>query len=185
MNFIRHYELEGKHAPFPASQPYWLGYDPVKAVTVYRNRQAKEQGTRLHEWAAETIRLKIRQRGNKSYLSAYINDAIGFGMKPEVVLYYSDLFFGTADAISFEENVLRIHDLKTGVTPVHIEQLVVYAALFCLEYKIKPRVIKAIELRIYQNGVEEMPLIYRAPSEQVDAAMKQIVELDKAIRASM
>lgn len=34
--------------------------------------------------------------------------------------------------------MLRIHDLKTGISPVHMDQLLIYAALFCLEYKIKP-----------------------------------------------
>lgn len=70
-------------------------------------------------------------------------------MSTEVVLYYSDRFFGTADSISFRNGVLRIHDLKTGKTPVHMDQLMVYAALFCLEYKIKPGDID-FELRIYQ-----------------------------------
>ena len=66
-------------------------------------------------------------------------------------LFYSDNCFGTADAICFRDGFLRIHDLKTGVTPAHMEQLLVYAALFCLEYVIKPSDIDS-ELRIYQGG---------------------------------
>ena len=60
--------------------------------------------------------------------------------------------FGTADAISFneKEKLLRIHDLKTGTTPAHMEQLMIYAALFCLEYHKNPKQFNT-ELRIYQN----------------------------------
>lgn len=71
-------------------------------------------------------------RLNKT-LNAYVNDAIGYKMIPEQILFYSDNCFGTADAIVFRNGLLRIHDLKTGVIPAHMEQLEVYAALFCLE----------------------------------------------------
>ena len=84
-------------------------------------------------------------------VKAYINDGIGYRMTPEQVLYFSDLFFGTADSICFRNNFLRIHDLKTGTVQAHIEQLEIYAALFCLEYAIRPGDIE-IELRIYQNN---------------------------------
>ena len=84
-------------------------------------------------------------------LILYINDSIGFRMDPEVLLYHSDNCFGTSDAISFSNNVLRISDLKTGDTEAHIEQLFTYAALFCLEYRFKPSDI-LIETRLYQFG---------------------------------
>jgi hypothetical protein len=71
-------------------------------------------------------------------------------MTPEQVLYFSENCFGTADAISFDGRLLRIHDLKTGDTPAHIEQLYIYAALFCMEYHISPSTIN-FELRIYQH----------------------------------
>lgn len=51
-------------------------------------------------------------------------------MTPEQILYYSDRWFGTADSIAFDKNMLRIHDLKTGRRPAKMEQLMVYAALF-------------------------------------------------------
>lgn len=72
-------------------------------------------------------------------------------MTPEVILFYSELFYGTADAIRFDEkkSLLRIHDLKTGINPVSMEQLYIYVALFCLEYHIRPGDIQ-IETRIYQ-----------------------------------
>lgn len=84
----------------------------------------------------------------------YINDGVGYRMNTEQALVYSEHIFGHADTISFRNNFLRIHDLKTGSNPAHMEQLEVYAALFCLEYKTKPSDIN-IELRLYQwDGVE-------------------------------
>lgn len=178
MNFTKHSNLEGLHAPFSASKSQWLRYDDAKAVEVYRNKQAAALGTRLHEWAAETISLGIKQARTKKTLNAFINDAIGFKMSPEVVLYYSDRFFGTADAISFKDNVLRIHDLKTGKTSVHMEQLMVYAALFCLEYRKKPGEIE-MELRIYQN--DEI-LYFNPTAEDIAPIMDKIVHFDKLLK---
>ena len=177
MNFIKHSKLEGLHAPFSASQPSWLNYDEEKAIAAFRNVKAKEMGTRLHAWAKETIDLRIKQPKSKKTLYSYVNDAIGFRMDTEVVLYYSDYFFGTADAISFRDNVLRIYDLKTGKGPVHIEQLMIYAALFCLEYKVKPGDID-IELRIYQN--DEIRYHTPDPTELLPI-MDHIVRLNKIL----
>lgn len=177
MLFNSHRNLEGLHAPFSASQSHWLRYDDEKAVDVYVNKKAAEMGTRLHCWAKSTIDLGIKQPRSKKTLYAYVNDAIGFKMDTEVVLYYSERFFGTADAISFRNNMLRIHDLKTGKTPVHIEQLMVYAALFCLEYRVKPADID-IELRIYQND----EVLYHNPTaEEIVPIMDKIVHLDSIL----
>ena len=177
MNFNQHFRLNGLHAPFSPSQPSWLNYTDEKALDVYSNKKAAEMGTRLHNWAKETIDLGIRQPRSKKTIYAYVNDAIGFRMDTEVVLYYSDRFFGTADAISFKNNFLRIHDLKTGTSPVHIEQPLVYAALFCLEYKIKPSDIK-IELRIYQNDEIQ---IYEPEEGEVEEVMNKIIHLDELL----
>lgn len=177
MKFIDHYNLRGLHASFSPSQPSWLRYDDDKAMEVYTNRKASELGTKLHEWAKETIDLGIKQPRSKKTIYAYVNDAIGFKMDTEVVLYYSERFFGTADAICFRNNVLRIHDLKTGKGPVHIEQLMVYAALFCLEYHVKPGEIE-MELRIYQND----EILYHKPTaEDILPIMDKIVHLDKVL----
>lgn len=177
MNFIKHSNLEGLHAPFGASKSSWLRYDDNKAISYFQNMKAKEIGTRLHAWAKETIDLGIKQPKSKKTIYSYINDAIGFKMSTEVVLYYSDFFFGTADAICFRNNKLRIHDLKTGITPVHIEQLEIYAALFCLEYKIRPSDIE-IELRIYQND----EILYHNPEpEDILEIMDKIVHLNKVL----
>lgn len=178
MNFIKHGNLSGLHAPFSASQSAWLRYDDEKAIEVYQNRKAAEMGSKLHDWAKRTIDLGIKQPRSKKTLYSYVNDAIGYGMSTEVVLMYSDHFFGTADAISFRDGMLRIHDLKTGKIPAHIEQLLVYAALFCLEYHYKPEDIK-IELRIYQND----EVLYHIPEpEEVNAVIDKIVHLDELLR---
>ena len=180
MNFVKHSNLEGLHAPFSASQSSWLRYDEAKAIEVFKSKQAAEIGTRLHAWAKETIDLGIKQPRSNKTLYAYVNDAIGYKMSTEVVLYYSDYFFGTADAISFRKNMLRIHDLKTGrVGKIedHIEQLEVYAALFCLEYKIRPGEID-MELRVYKN---DEVLVHKPTAEDILPIMDKIVSLNKIL----
>lgn len=176
MNFVKHSNLEGFHAPFSASQSAWLRYDTEKALTVYDNMRAKERGTKLHDWAKRTIDLGIKQPRSNKTLYAYVNDAIGFKMSTEVVLYYSPYFFGTADAISFRNNKLRIHDLKTGKSG-HMEQLEVYAALFCLEYKIKPGDIQ-MELRLYKDNEV---IVHEPTAEDILPIMDKIMSLNKAL----
>lgn len=178
MNFVRHSNLNGLHAPFSPSQSSWLRYDDDRAMEVFLNKKAAEMGTRLHAWAKETIDLGIKQPKSKKTLYAYVNDAIGFKMSTEVVLFYSERFFGTADSISFRGNFLRIHDLKTGKIKAEMEQLEIYAALFCLEYKVKPESI-GMELRLYQND----EIIYHNPTpEDIHAIMDKIVHLDQVIQ---
>ena len=186
MIFNNHYKLSGLHAPFTASQPAWIRYDDDKAREVYERKRSAELGTRLHAWAKETIDLGIKQPRSKKTLYEYVNDAIGFKMATEVVLFYSDRFFGTADAISFREDkktgrwVLRIHDLKTGVVgkpDKHFEQLKVYAALFCLEYKFKPHEID-ISLGVYKQ--DEVAFCEPDPDE-ILYIMNRIIHLDKLI----
>lgn len=177
MNFANHSDLSGLHAPFSPSQSHWLRYSDDKAMEVYENKKASEMGTILHAWAKDTIDLRIKQPRSSKTLYAYVNDAIGFKMDTEVVLFYSPRFFGTADAISFRKNFLRIHDLKTGKNPAKMEQLMVYAALFCLEYRIKPSDIE-MELRIYQN--DEI-VIFNPTAEDILPIMDKIVHLDKLL----
>ena len=177
MLFNKHKILEGLHAPFSPSQSSWLRYTDEKAIEVYSNRKAAEMGSRLHQWAKDTIDLKIKQPKSKRTLYAYVNDAIGYKLDTEVVLFYSERFFGTADAIGFRDGVLRIHDLKTGKTAVHMEQLEIYAALFCLEYKVKPSDID-IELRIYQN---DTIIVHQPTAEDVVRVMDKIIHLDKLL----
>ena len=139
------------HATFGASQYHWINYSVDKMLQVFKNNKAKQLGTELHAHAANCIKYHTKLRG-KQTLALYVNDAIGYRMQPEQILYYSPYFFGTADAIYFNERtkVLRIHDLKTGVTKPSFHQLEIYAALFCLEYNYKPGDLD-IYLRLYQN----------------------------------
>ena len=111
-------------------------------------------------------------------IKTYVNDSIGFKMEPEQVLYYSENFFGTADAIIFRDKTLRIHDLKTGtITQGKMEQLMIYAALFCLEYEVRPGDIE-MELRIYQlNDI----LVSLPQVDEILPIMDHIKTFDKAI----
>lgn len=178
MNFAKHYDLEGKHAPFSASQSHWLRYTDDKILSSITSMKAKERGTKLHAWAKETIDLRIEQPRLKETLYMYVNDAIAYEMDTEVVLYYSENFFGTADAISFRNNFLRVHDLKTGRTRVHMEQLLLYMAYFCLEYRVKPEDID-MEARIYQNNDI---LVHVPESEEILSLMDRVVYLDDIIK---
>lgn len=173
---------EGDHAFLGASNYHWLNYDEEKLATRYKNfLSAQVMGTRLHALACEHIKLGIKMPKNKATLNSYINDAIGFRMQPEQVLYFSENCYGTADAIAFKEkdSFLRIHDLKTGSTPASIHQLEIYAALFCLEYKVKPSDI-GMELRIYQND----DILIASPTvEDILPIMDKIITFDKVIES--
>lgn len=138
---------------------------------------ATQKGTILHDFAAQCIKLGQKLPKSQKTLNMYVNDAIGFKMTPEQPLYYSENCFGTADAISFRSNLLRIHDLKTGETPAHMEQLEIYAALFCLEYKKKPSEID-MELRLYQSN--EI-LVHTPTAEDIVPIMDKIITFDKVI----
>lgn len=133
MNFISHSDLAGTHAFLSPSQNAWTNYTDDKLAQRYLSAKAVERGTRLHEFAAEAIELN-RKQGGRDTLSMYVNDAIGYKMQPEQMLFYSFNCYGTADTIAYRRNVLRIHDLKTGEIEAHMKQLYIYAALFCLEY---------------------------------------------------
>lgn len=181
MKFNKHYELEGKHAYLSASKHSWLNYSDDKLLQSYKNHLAVERGTRLHALAAEHISLGLTMPRNHITINEYINDAIRFRMSPEVVLYYSQNCFGTADAIGFKNDLLRIHDLKTGTSKVYMEQLLIYAALFCLEYNVKPGEIK-METRIYQND----EIYCSNPTvEDIAPIMDKIIQFDKLINQSL
>lgn len=177
MQWNDHSRLTGQHAFLGASKYHWLNYDRDRLVDAYLSNQAKERGTRLHAFAAECIELKQKLPKSKKTLNAYVNDAIGFRMTPEVVLYYSPNCFGTADAIMFDDGVLRIHDLKTGTVPAHMEQLYIYDALFCLEYGIDPVTIR-FENRIYQS---DDIWVENPEAEDILPIITKIKEFDKII----
>lgn len=177
MNFNKHSTLEGQHAFLGASKYHWINYTDEKLAETYSNFLAVQRGTVLHEFAAQCIRLGQKLPKSTKTLNMYVNDAIGFRMIPEQILYYSENCFGTADSISFRRNILRIHDYKSGVIPAHMEQLQIYAALFCLEYKVKPADIN-IELRLYQN--DEI-IIDNPDQEIIVPIMDKIITFDKII----
>ncbi len=179
MVFNKHSDLEGLHAILSPSKYHWLNYNDEKLDDYADKYQAVQKGLRLHAYAQDAIELGIKQRQSKHALNMFINDAIGYKMNTEQVLLYSPICFGTADAISFRQNILRIHDLKTGTSPTSMKQLETYAALFCLEYHYKPHDIH-IELRIYQNNT----ITVKEPSpDEIAQTMERIVYAEKRIQS--
>lgn len=202
MDWHRHSAIEGQHAFLGASKYHWINYDSDKLFERFSSSYIQTIGTILHALAKSLIDKKVKlTKADKKVvllrllengvprtvinmdfiyenLMNYVNDCIGFGMDTEVTLMYSEYAFGTADAINFRDDILRIHDLKTGAAMAHIEQLYIYAALFCLEYRKKPGEIK-IYLSIYQDGevFEEEPDV-----EVIAQIMDKIITFDKAIR---
>ena len=177
MNFNEHGDLAGQHAFLSASKYHWTNYDADKLSEVYWNAQAAKRGVQLHAFAHDAIQLGIKLPRSSKTLNSYVNDAIGYRMTTEQVLYYSQNCYGTADAIAFSKDFLRIHDLKTGTIPGSMRQLDIYAAMFCLEYAVKPGQIE-IELRIYQDDV----ITVSQPDVDVIAhIMSKIVVFDNQI----
>lgn len=177
MNFNNHSKLEGLHAFLGASKYHWLNYDEKRLREVWSTSEAAARGTELHDFAARCIRLRQKLEDNNQTLNMYVNDAIGYLMTPEVVLYYSDFCFGTTDAISFRDNFLRIHDFKSGSIPAHFEQLEIYDALFCLEYGKDPNKIEH-ELRIYQS---QQVLTHVPDPKDIRFIMEKIINSDKIL----
>lgn len=150
MRFNQHSQLAGKHAIFGPSKGSWVNYPEEKLERVFLSNQAAARGTALHQLANDMIALGVRARDEPTTFNMYVNDAIGYRLKPEQPLVYSVNFFGTVDTIGFRKNTLRLGELKTGTLRAGERQLDIYAALFCLEYNFKPANIK-MEMRVYQN----------------------------------
>lgn len=188
MIFNSHSKVEGKHALLSPSNYHWIRYDDQKLQARFNSYSAARRGTDLHKFANDAIRLKMKLSASKTVapyvnktMALYVSDAIDYDMESEQPLYYSENCFGTADAICFRRNTLRIFDLKTGLGATSFEQLFVYAAIFCLEYGKNPFEINT-DLRLYQSGEV---LVMNGP-DQVDPAiidniMHRIVELDMKI----
>jgi len=180
MQFATHSELVGTHAFLSASNYSWIRYSDDKLVNTFFNKLNAQKGDRLHEVAKELIQLHIKLPDTTQTLNSYVNDAIGFRMTPEQILFYSYNCYGTADAIHFDEKkkLLRIHDLKTGViVKAKMDQLLVYCALFCLEYGYKATDLNYI-LRIYQNDqIEE----YEPDVDEIMHIMDRIVTADRIL----
>ena len=179
MNFNEHSELRGLHAFLSASKYHWINYDEDKLIERYERSLAIQRGNELHELAQQLISYGVKLEKSKRTLNMYVNDAIGYRMTPEQILFYSVNCFGTADAISFSEKtkLLRIHDLKTGDTPASMHQLEIYDALFCLEYGYNPFDIKH-ELRIYQSNDV---MIHNPDPDDIIHIQDKIITFDKCI----
>jgi len=177
MNFNRHLTLKGSHAFLSASNYHWVNYDEDKLDKAFQASLAAQRGTDLHALAHELIRLGVRLPTRRTTLNLYVNDAIGFRMTPEQILFYSANCYGTADTIAFTRGTLRIHDLKTGAIEASVTQLEIYAALFCLEYRVKPFEIKT-ELAIYQSDEVRQ---YTADPDKIVHIMDRIVTFDRRI----
>jgi hypothetical protein len=178
MDFRQHSEVSGKHAFLSPSTYHWLNYDDQKLRARFSTVVASRRGTDLHALAHECIRLGIKLgRGESKALTAYVADGIGYKMTCEQPLFYSFNCFGTADTISFRRGKLRIHDLKTGITPTKEKQLEVYAALFCLEYGVDPFSIET-ELRIYQRDEVR---VFEPEPDGLLFIMDKIIDFDQQI----
>lgn len=176
MRFNKHLNLPGDHAFLSPSSYHWINYTPDRLAERWTAQQASMYGVAQHQYAQEQIEAG-RLSDFAGILGMYINDCIRDRMATEQVLYYSENCFGTADAISFRYNTLRIRDLKTGLIKGSVHQLEVYAALFCLEYDKDPFNSK-IELSIYQ---EPEVIVYEADPEDIMFIMERIQEFDKII----
>lgn len=177
MRFREHSNIAGSHALLSPSTYHWVNYDEDKLDLKITTAFAAKRGSDLHDLAQRMITLGVKLPDTTQTLNAYVNDAIGFRMTPEQTLFYSQNCYGTTDAIAFRRQKLRIHDLKTGVTPTKVTQLEVYAALFCLEYGFKPTEIET-ELRIYQNDEVQ---IFEGDPLMITNIMDKIVVFDRRI----
>lgn len=180
MKWNDHSKQKGEHSFLSPSKVTWIRYDDDKLIRVWNNSNAAEYGIEMHDLAARLIKHGFRLPARpRTTMSLYVNDAIGFRMDPEVVLYFSENAFGTADAIRFDErkNLLRIHDLKTGDSG-EMDQLKIYAAFFCLEYNKVPTDI-SIELRLYKNN----EVFIESPDPlDIRAIMDKTIRFDRLIK---
>ena len=179
MIFNEHLKLKGSHSFLGASKYHWIRYDEDKFRQAYSNHEAAIRGTADHEFAALCIERGQKLPRSQQTLNMYVNDCIGFRLKPEVTLRYSDNAFATADAIDYKDkkHLLQIFDLKTGFTPAKMDQLMVYAAYFCLEYRKKPSELKT-ELRIYQNNDI---IFYEPEADEILPIMDKIIAFNRII----
>lgn len=206
MNWNDHSDLSGKHSILAPSGVSWVEYldDDFDAIgRMCKSLYSQQIGTKLHEYAywrikegkklhksdKDTLYVELRRSYIPRYIidldsiyeayMTYVNDAIGFGMTPEVPLVYDPkICFGTADTIAFRKDALRIHDYKSGKNPGNMKQLETYAALFCLEYTHNPSDI-SIELRIYQ---QDNMVIANPEPELIQSRMDKIVNLTNSIQ---
>ncbi len=204
MYFNDHHEFEGKHAFLGASQYHWMDWNDEILKQRWINSFAQDIGTIIHELASTCIKKKIKLNESDvnlviitllkngipmnvfnphrilANLMNFVNDCIDENMLSEVILFYSELAFGTTDAIKFDEikKILKIKDYKNGRVPAKMNQLLIYAALFCLEYDKNPNDFTT-ELSIYQN---EDVVTYFPSANEIQAYMDKIRDTELKVR---
>lgn len=184
MQYNKHSEIEGRHSFLSASKYQWLRYNEDKLIERFTTAMAAAKGTELHRIANDLIKNGLKLQQSNKTLNRFVNDAIGFDMESELGLYYSDNAFCTCDALKFLPATPRrparllVFDLKTGTTKSSFDQLIVYAAYFCLEYGFKPTELD-YDLRIYQN--DTVYAFEDDPTDDILHAMDRIVTFDQII----
>jgi hypothetical protein len=161
MNFNSHPNLVGKHAFLSASKYSWIRYDEDKLIETYGNHQNAMMGSRLHQLASDLIGLGVKLPRTQKTLNLFVNDVIGFRMVSELVLFFSDNVFGTADALGFRK-------------PPKSDRFLLQ---ICHEYGWKPQDID-VELRIYQHDDVQIliPVL-----EDIVPIMEKMVRFDNLI----
>lgn len=157
----------------------------IKLQNKVSNIKEIEKGVKTHiyEKYAKNEDYKNMLLENMDYLpheiyptiKLFVNDCIGYRMRSEEKLVYSDLFWGTSDAIKCENNFLQVFDLKTGSRPAKESQLYTYASLYCLQEHTKPEELSGVEIRIYQNAEV---LVDNPPADVIYDIMNKIVHAD-------
>lgn len=187
-----------EHSFLSPSKKTWVNYDDETLIKNYKSYLTQPKlGTAVHDlanrlilkehklnktewclvaWDLEDIYGLPKFAISKSLifenLRLFVNDSITYKCQTEQRLIYTPHAFGKADAIQLIDNTLYIFDLKTGANPADIDQLISYAALFCLEYNVKPSNLK-FDLRLYQyDSIITDPNI---TPEVVEARMKVYV----------
>jgi hypothetical protein len=154
-----------------------------KGVKTHIYEKYMEKYSKYYDHEFGTLLLKhLHYIPGEAFLTTkqFINDSIGFRMESEKRLTVSSMIYGTADAVRYytKENLLRVSDLKTGKRPAKIEQVFIYAALYCYEYNLKP-LNTNFEARIYQNG----EIFIEQPSgEDIDDILKNILHKDEVAK---
>jgi hypothetical protein len=170
---------ETKHALLSPSRMHWVNYDDERFNIFLENHQRAVLGSRLHAFADEAIKLKRRMPNTNDALNQHVNDAIGYRMDSEVLVYVSENAFGTIDALFCDGKTLRIHDLKTGLHPGNMLQLKIYAAFYCIEQNLDPEDLEII-LQIYQGeGVE----VNEPSASEIRIIMDRTLYFDSLIKS--
>ena len=100
MNFNKHSLFEGQHAFLGASKYHWINYDESKVAESYVKFLAIQKGTVLHDFAAQCIKLGQKLPKSQKTLNMYVNDAIGFKMTPEQILFGKLFWYSRCNCFS-------------------------------------------------------------------------------------